>query len=427
MKNFIYLFLLLAIISCTKKNTSSQHQKEEQVFKNLKNLLKADNGKFWSENLYGPILLIDPETRTFVANQNNKSETFKKIGSIYIDTLPKELNIANTAINWQDERWTMVMNPLSDDNFTRNNLLIHELFHRLQPSIGFANLSEKSNDHLDTFEGRLLLKLELEALKKSLETEGSTQKNHLKNALTFRAIRQDNEAKKTAENSLEINEGLAEYTGLMLSGRNDKQIQKHLINSINDFYQNKTFVRSFAYQTIPVYGYLLTLEKENWQHNIDKDTNLTDYFIETFSLKLSEEKSYKSIAIDNNYNYQKIVDEEQERENKRLAKIQFYKEIFLQKPTLKLSFRNMNVSFDPRDIMPIEDIGTIYPNLRITDDWGILTVEKGALLSSDWSYVLVTQPSSIKDDLATGNGWKLELNDGWKVVKSGDIYTLESK
>lgn len=427
MKSLTYFLLLLITVSCTKKKTSSQHQKEEQAFNELQELLKTDNGKFWNQDLYGPILLIDPETRTFVANQNNKSETFKKIGSIYIDTLPKELNIANTAINWQDERWTMVMNPLSDDNFTRNNLLIHELFHRLQPSIGFANLSEKSNDHLDTFEGRLLLKLELEALKKSLETEGSTQKNHLKNALTFRAIRQDNEAKKTAENSLEINEGLAEYTGLMLSGRNDKQIQKHLINSINDFYQNKTFVRSFAYQTIPVYGYLLTLEKENWQHNIDKDTNLTDYFIETFSLKLSEEKSYKSIAIDNNYSYQKIVDEEQERENKRLAKIQFYKELFLQKPTLKLSFRNMNVSFDPRDIMPIEDIGTIYPNLRITDDWGILTVEKGALLSSDWGHVLVTKPSSIKDDLATGDGWKLELNDGWKIVKSGDAYTLESK
>ena len=35
------------------------------TFSNLKDILRQDNGKFWNEPLYGPILLVDPSTRVF--------------------------------------------------------------------------------------------------------------------------------------------------------------------------------------------------------------------------------------------------------------------------------------------------------------------------------------------------------------------------
>jgi hypothetical protein len=438
-KTTIYLLIILLICSCTNKksentkiygtiNSQNKYSSYELTFHEVDSLLKIDNGKFWTHQLYGPILLIDPNTREFIANQNNKLGRFKKIGNVFVDTLPKELNIANTAINWYDERWTMVMTPLPNDNYVRNNLIVHELFHRIQPKIGFDSLSEQSNSHLDTYEGRLLLKLELEALKKSLEAKDSkSSESHLANALTFRYFRQSNDAKKMAENSLEINEGLAEYTGVMLSGRGDKEIREHFIKNVNNFYNNATFVRSFAYQTIPVYGYLLSLNNNNWQKEIGKETNLTDYFMHAFSIQSITERSYESIAIKNEYNYRKIVDEEKERENRRLEKIENYKKMFLQEPTLKLPFRNMNISFDPRNITPLENLGTVYPNLRVTDDWGILTVEKGALLSSNWSSVTVTKPTKIADKFVKGEGWILELKNGWKVEESDGFYDLKEK
>lgn len=52
----------------------------------------------------------------------------------------------------------------------------------------------------------------------------------------------------------------------------------------------------------------------------------------------------------------------------------------------------MNVSFDPRNIIPVEDKGTVYPQIRVTDNWGILEVTKGALMSPNWDKISVSSP-----------------------------------
>lgn len=437
MKQIIYIAITVLFFACGCGNSEEQNKQQssnlkyiyyEQIFCQIDSLLKIDNSKFWNYNLYGPILFVNPDTRELVANQNNEKGNFKKIGNIFIDTLPINLNIANTAINWDGKRWTMLMTPLPKNKKVLNNLIIHELFHGIQPNIGFDSLSEQSNNHLDTYEGRILLKLELEALKNALlvkNREATSQ--HIVNALNFRSIRHSDSTIKASENSLEINEGLAEFTGVMLSGRHNKDIKTHFIEKVNLFYENKTFVRSFAYQTIPIYGYFLSQDKPNWHQEIKKQTNLTDYFINAFSIQPFERTDYEAIAIENEYNYQNILEEEKERENKRLALIASYKILFIESPTLELPFRNMNISFDPRNITPLEDYGTVYPNMRVTDDWGILTVEEGALLSPTWSGVTISKPTKINNEIVEGIGWKLALAKGWKVEKSGESYILKEK
>ncbi len=34
----------------------------------------------------------------------------------------------------------------------------------------------------------------------------------------------------------------------------------------------------------------------------------------------------------------------------------------------------------------------VYPTMRITDSWGVLEASNGALVKSDWSAVVVTEP-----------------------------------
>ena len=87
----------------------------------------------------------------------------------------------------------------------------------------------------------------------------------------------------------------------------------------------------------------------------------------------------------------------------------------------------MNISFDPRNITPLENIGTVYPNLRVTDNWGILTVENGALLSLDWSHVVVSEPYKINDTIVEGDGWRLELGKDWKVENNKGAFKLKKK
>jgi hypothetical protein len=439
MNKLIYILILIFLNSCLdkKSNTNDQNSSEKvpnekeiiiQTFSSVDSLLRIDNGKFWNHQIYGPILFINPITREFIANENNSSNEFIKTSNVYFDTLPNNINVANTALNWGNKRWSMVMLPLPTDRVSRNNLVIHELFHRIQPEIGFGNLQEFSNGHLDIYEGRLLLKLELQALTKALYANNDSLKTfHLTNALTFRSKRQTNEDRKKAENSLELNEGLAEYTAIMLSGRNEKEMKSHLTNSIVHFYENPTFVRSFAYQTIPLYGYFLSQQKSNWHKEISRETNLTDFFVKSFEINTTTNKTFEQIAEQNDYDYQNIVAKEKVRENERLAKIESYKTKFLKEPTLKLMFENMNISFDPRNITPLENIGTVYPNIKVIDNFGILTVEDDALLSSDWSNIIVSAPIEINEVTVKGNGWILELNKDWKVEKVKGKYELKKK
>lgn len=423
--------LILIVIGCNKiKETEAPKklgkiQSAEKVFFEIDSLLKMDNGELWNQQLYGPILFVDKESRAFIANQNNVEEDINRINAVFQDILPEELNIANTAINWKGKRWSMVMLPLPEDRRVRDNLIIHELFHRAQPEIGLEVKQESSNAHLDSFEGRVLLKLELEALKRAINAPNKViTKMHIANALLFRENRYVTDDIKKEENLLELNEGLAEYTGVMLSGRTSEQIETHLIKSIDLFYSNPTFVRSFAYQTIPVYGYLLSKEDKNWQRKITINTNLSELFTSGFDLQMVEDIPYQELAKENDYNYQSIKDEEKERELERVAKLERLKRKFLKEPTLTLYFKNMNISFDPRNITPIEDIGTVYPNLRVTDEWGILSVDNGALLSANWGSVIISYPSQIENSLVYGDGWTLELNEGWKVNELNGSFEL---
>jgi hypothetical protein len=73
----------------------------------------------------------------------------------------------------------------------------------------------------------------------------------------------------------------------------------------------------------------------------------------------------------------------------------------------------MHVQFDPRNLQPLEDAGTVYPNLRICDDWGIQDAKNGALLKLDWNAVIVVAPSVSTDSSLKGDGSTYSNNVRW--------------
>jgi len=308
--------------------------------------------------------------------------------------------------------------PLPANKNDRVRLLTHELFHRAQPALGFK-LYNVSNDHLDQKDGRVYLRLELEALKAALLASSRTDmKTHLRDAFIFRNCRRSLYAgSDTTENLLELNEGIAEYTGLIMSGMNKKEVQKDIVKGIAGFLTNPTFVRSFAYQTTPIYGYLLYDMNKEWNRDISVRTNLTEYFMKAFDIALPDYLNDAATTTMDRYNGQSIVAEENAREEKTKERIAEYKRRFLEQPHLELRFINMNISFDPRNIMPLEDKGTVYPTIRVTDNWGILTVENGALLSANFDKITVCVPTAISDAKVVGDGWTLELRNGYTVQK----------
>ncbi len=125
------------------------------------------------------------------------------------------------------------------------------------------------------------------------------------------------------------------------------------------------------------------------------------------------------------YNIEEIVIRETEREMKKGELINSYRDLFQSEGVVVLSLENMNIGFNPSNLVPLDTLGTVYPNLRITDNWGILeVVSGGALMSPAWNMVTLPPPLQVTDSLASGEGWRLKINDGWKLEREGHHYYI---
>jgi hypothetical protein len=118
------------------------------------------------------------------------------------------------------------------------------------------------------------------------------------------------------------------------------------------------------------------------------------------------------------------------RELSNNTRLDIYREKFLDSPHLEIRLEEMELAYDLHGVIPLdEDEGTVYLSIQISDRWGILRVEEGgALMRSDWRWVIVTPPLEIEGSRVIGDGWTLQLNDGYFVEETTDgIYLISRK
>ncbi len=425
------LFICVALLSPEIKSLAQPDpfiDTAAMYFKEAKKTT-ADHISLWGIDIGGALLLVDPATRKTYASEADSGAVLVKQGTVYTGILPKQVNIANTSINWGGKKWAMVMLPLPKNFHNRQNLLSHELFHRSQAALGFFPFNP-DNNHLDKKDGRIHFRLELEALKKAVYAGTEAErKEHLANALLFRQYRRSlYPGSDSTENTMELNEGICEYTGVMMSGRDPEAMKAHFQENIQRFVTSVTYVRSFPYEAIPVYGYILSQTDKDWNKKINGKTDLTAFFKQAFAVKLPIDLKTRVAEIAGDYHGNAISKEELDREQRIARQLAAYRRIFIDSPHVELPLVKMNMSFDYTRIVPLDGKGTVYPQIRITDVWGILEVEKGALISADWRKVSMGFPESIEGGLVKGDGWKLELKEGYVLENdiSGKGYKLKN-
>ena len=390
-------------------------------------LCRKDSGALWGRSLCGPLLLVDPATRSVFANQADKQEVLQREGEIFVGKLPNEINIANTAADWAGVKWTMIMLPLPEEAGRRAALLAHEMWHRIQEEIGFP-ASGAANNHLDTRDGRYWLQLEWRALSAALATRGDERKRAVMDAALFRARRRQLfEKAAEEERAMELHEGLAEYTGVKLSGRDD--LERFVIDGrLKDAPTNKTFVRSFAYASGPAYGLLLDAADDGWRRGLSKEADLGELLFARLGIQLPPDLAAAADERARSYAGVDLGAAEDKLEQTRRELISSYRARLVDSPTLTIRLQKMNMQFNPGNLVAIEPLGTVYPDIRIVDVWGVLTVSRGgALMSSDFSKITVAAPATTQGPRVEGDGWALELKEGWSIAPAerGGSFVLE--
>lgn len=387
------------------------------VFERAQILCQRDGGKMWGASLCSPIMLVEPGSRRIVASVPDKGGLLQPSGDVFVGILPPEQNASYTAFEWSGVRWTQLLWPLpSDDPGERDVLVAHELFHNLQPRLPAGLSDGGDNGHLDTLDGRYYLQLEWRALARALSERGASARAALADALAFRAARHRRfPAAETTEAALELNEGLAEYTGVMVGAGSAADREAAALRDLSAHIDDPSFVRSFAYATGPAYGMLLDRMAAGWRERLEPGANLAGLLRDAARIDVAvDDASVEAAAKD--YDGTNLLAKETVRERARQMQLQANRSRFVEGPVLVLDLVHMNVQFDPRSLQPLDDVGTVYPTLRISDDWGVLEARQGALLRADWSAVVIAVEQGTTEAPLRGEGWTLTLNPGWTLV-----------
>ncbi|QBX37436.1 hypothetical protein E4M02_01405 [Brevundimonas sp. S30B] len=420
----------LLLLSATGVAARSQPEVVPAVaaFEQARSLCEADGGRAWGVSLCGPMLIADPATRRVIADMDGLETPLEREGAVFRGHLPDDVPIANTAVRWNGRAWTMLVAPLPEDEPGRSVLLMHEAWHRIQDQIGLKALNS-DQPQLATEYGRVSLRLELRALAAALgATDPAARRVAVEDALTFRAWRHARfpEA-QAAENAMERHEGLAEYTGRLLS--RDEAMIPHLAEHLGKGDRVREYARSFAYYTGPAYGLLLDAAAADWKASWDRREGLPRLLAQALNLEVaSDDMTFAARGVA--YGSATIQAEEAARALEQATRVASLRAGLVDGPVLVAPVTGASFSFDPNTVTPLPPEGTVYGVIRAAADWGVLTVEKDGLLSTEWSRLTVTHTGAAQtDEGLKGEGWTLTLKPEWRLTpgpRDGD-WTIERR
>jgi len=171
-------------------------------------------------------------------------------------------------------------------------------------------------------------------------------------------------------------------------------------------------VRSFAYATGGAYGLLLDRADPAWRGKLASGQRFDQLLRSALRLSMSNLATVKARAAAYDDGTLRASEVKRDEVMKARAAAQHLK--FVDGPVLILPLKHANRQFNPQTLQPLGDLGTVYPTLRLVDDWGVLEVEDGALMGKEMKTTTVSaagiDPSGLK-----GAGWHLTLKPGWTV------------
>jgi hypothetical protein len=426
MNKWIFFPLFLMLICCKEKpaETYFTPEKASLYFKDIEAICKLDSGKLWGKNLYGPIMFVERTTRRIVANQPDNGGLLKSKDRVYTGVYPKELILSNAPVIFGGTQFAMVPLPAEEDVYRIRTRAIHSLFHRFQEHEGIVT-STFNLTNMDEKEARLWIKLEWKALRKAINSSGEERQLALRDALIFRGSNRELYHKYADdENKFETYEGLATFTYTLLCTGSPEEYEVRLFENLDRIYSMQSYARSYGLIHGALYASLL----------YDKGFDVKKIKNVSFDLGNAVKELYKidlpaicrdvagSLAV--NYEIEAINREEQKRDEDIKESIHRQISTFTEKPVVFLELESPYFDFEPEDIHSLDTLGTLYNSIRVSDNWGKLTVDKGGcLISNNLKFIRITAKAfKAERNHISGEGWHLLLNNDWELIPVDQNY-----
>lgn len=400
-------FGLSSLALCLVNPAAAQvdQQRAEAYFNEAAAICQRDGGRLWGISLCGPMVFADARTRTLATNQPRPTVE-----------QPRSLGFGNAPIEWGGIRWAAYIWDFTTslDSRTRGILMLHELFHRIQPDLGLITPGGLGrNGHLDTVEGRVWLTLEWRALARALGQSGEDRKRAVSDAAAFRLTRRSQFADAAeSERAEEIREGLAQYTGTVAAAASYPEAVASAIEQLAAAEAHETFLQQ-AYTTGVAYAMLLDDASADWRRRVRSDSDLGKMLIAALDVT----PVANAVEASARYGGAELRAAEQTRGEQRMALLQELRNRFVEGPVLIVPSGGSG-TFSAVGATPIPGVGTVYVlPYRQRGEWGTLEATNGVLIGDDGTRRL-PGPVRIEGATLTGDGWVVTVAPGW-TVRSG--------
>jgi hypothetical protein len=402
--HFNALFLLLVFGAATGAEAQVDPQLAQRYFQEARKLCERDAGRLWGVSLCGPMVIFDQATGTRATSQPEPE-----------GPVPRFPGFADGPVSWGGVRWfvwPLSMLPANDAD-ARQQILLHGLFHRIQPELGLmGGGSDGSNEHLDTFEGRVWIQLEWRALRRAVESSGSDQAEAIADALAFRRERR-RLFPGAAENERrdEIREGLPTYTGIAAWANSPADAHRAAALAAAGGEAQASFVGNFEAASGPAYGVLLDDLLPGWRRQVRGTSDLGDLLASGINRLPTTDLAVAAARYDG----ATLRTVEEARDRAQQIRVAELRRRFVDGPVLTMPAAGSGTS-DTRGSVGIPGVGTVlFSNFTLTARWGRLNADSGVLRAADGSTLSVPVTVRLEGTTLQGDGWSATLNAGWVV------------
>jgi len=430
LKGFILFCLSLFLLAGCKEEPEIDYmtyQKASDYFASIEELCNSDKAQLWDENLFGPIMFVNPETREIYANVQDAEGLLKPKEGIFIGSYPKERFTNIIAVTYGGTQYGMVrLSSRGEDPYRIVANGVHALFHCFQKN-NEIDTPNFDTGHLKNRTARLWVKLEWKALRRAIRTSGETRSQALRDALVFRSARREMYPMFVeSENWFENYEGLTTFTYTLICNDSRDEYIRQLLNRYDEIYNYQGYTASWGFINGALYAHLLYELGFDFTTIMDRNTDIGRVACEKYNISLPEISRDIAGSLAFSYDIDIINQEEQERESglqeilrKRVSK-------YIEKPVIYLELESPYFSYERDDMEEVDSLGIIYKRVRITDNWGKISVDEGGcLVSPNLDFIRVPAKDILEErNHISGEGWHLILNNSWRMEKIDENYVI---
>src|SRR4051794_16403376 len=401
-RHFKTVPLLALLGGAIAADAQVQPQVAQRWFDEVTKLCERDAGRLWGVSLCGPMVIFDQATKTRATSQPEPE-----------GPPPRFSGFADGPVNWGGLRWfSYPLYMLTEtDADARQQVMLHGLFHRIQPELGFIT-DDGFNEHLDGLEGRVWMQLEWRALRRAVESSGSGRAEAIADALAFRRERRrrfpgaaDNERRD------EIREGLASYTGIAAWANSPADAHRAAAAALAGGEAQASFVGNFEAASGPGYGVLLDDLLPEWRRQVRGTSDLGDLLASATNRPPTTDVGVAAA----HYDGATLRTAEEARDRTQQVRVAELRRRFVDGPVLTMPAAGSGTS-DTTGSVGIPGVGTVlFRNFTLSAQWGHLEANDGVLRAADGATLSVPVTGPLAGTTVQGDGWSATLNPGWVV------------